>query len=129
MNVREWLYQTLTNTVPLAAQVADRIYGAGSMETATRDKPYIVIRLEPSLPTLKEGIVDQQDVSVWVHDEPGSYVRITELLGIIRTALTSTDRKVNGFIACQWQGDSADLADDLLGTIVRNGSYRLMSKP
>jgi hypothetical protein len=33
-----------------------------------------------------------------------------------------------GGLACTWQGDSVDLADDVQGTILRTGSFRLAGR-
>lgn len=128
MNWRAWLYTRLTNNAALTALVpADRIHAAGSLEWREAARPFIVVRLGVDNPELNEADaphVTAQDAAVWVHDDPGSYKRIDEILTAVRHAVAGQVTETGG-IACMWQGDSAELSDPDQGTIVRNTTYRL----
>lgn len=130
MNWRSWLHAQLTaNAGVIAIVPAVRIWSAGSLEARQATRPFIVIRLGFSSPELNEA--DAPEITntfstIWVHDEPGSYKRIDTALTAIRTALVG---QVSTAIACLWQGDSGELADQEQGTIVRNSSYRLVGRP
>lgn len=71
---------------------------------------------------LAEGVAHSQNAQIWAHDQPGSYQRIDSLLAAVRAALVGPVA-LPGAIACRWQGDSQDLADDGLGTITRNSAF------
>lgn len=121
---RKWIYDTLTGDVDIANAVGgpENIHGAGSLSGPPADKPFIVIRFEQNLPGPFSSVA-AQDANVYVHDEPGGYVTIGYILGLVKTAIEQRGfaENVQGVV---WQGDSADLADDGYGTIVRSTSYR-----
>lgn len=133
MNWRTWLKTKLDAAIPITSVVPTRlIFGAGSLSAspAQNDRPFIVIRTGLEDPELNDGdapAVTSQFASVWVHDNPGSYDQIDALLLLVRQALVGQVPDNTG-IACVWQGDSVELADDTYGTIVRNGNYRLLGK-
>jgi hypothetical protein len=74
---------------------------------------------------LAEGVAHSQNAELWAHDQPGSYARIDAILAAVRGALVG-QVALPGAVACRWQGDSQDLADDGLGTITRNSAFRLV---
>lgn len=126
MNWREWVYSTLSSDAALLEVVPiGSMYGAGSVGDRPENKPFIIIRLSPS--TRVNSFWSDSNVVVWVHDDPGDYARIDQVIDLCRRAL---DKKIPGRpggIVAEWTGDSADLADDGYGTITRNTSYRLVS--
>lgn len=124
MDWRTWIHQTLIGAVPVTTLVpAARIFGSGSVQGVPKDKPFIILtfgaRVAP-IPT-----AHRQTVTVWVHDEPGDYLRIDQILAEIRSVLEGQVSSA-GAIGCRWSGDSTDLADDAYGTITRNSSYDLV---
>lgn len=131
---REWVYQKLIADVGVTAIVpVASIYGGGSVTAPPANKPFIVIRQGTEVRGPYPGI-SATTVSVWVHDEPGDYLRIGQALKAIRAALvgagghTAATPGATGGVACRWAGESDDLADDFLKTIVRNASYSLNGK-
>jgi len=127
MDWRGWAYDALTFSTAITDVIpVESIYGSGAVEAVPDVKPFMVIRLELQTPELNHADapeITSQFMSLWVHDEPGSYVRITEVLAVARGILVGA---VVGALACAWQGDSGDLADDTYKTITRNSSYRLL---
>ena len=122
-NWRDWLYDTLTNDANVVAAVGiGSIHGSGSLTGSPADKPFIVIRYDAALPG-PFGSVAAQDAVINIHDEPGSYAPISEILDYVKNAIDQRviAENVQGVV---WQGDSGDLADDGYGTIVRSTSYR-----
>jgi hypothetical protein len=126
MTWRGYVWEKLRADAGLTAIVpVDSVFASGSMEEVPADKPFIVLRFDPATPAIKPAMI--QDFSVWVHDDPGSYARIDQVLGIIRTMLPGPVPD-DGGILIEWQGDSPELADDIRETIVRNASFRLAGR-
>jgi hypothetical protein len=125
MDWRTYVYQTLQNDAGLTSIVGHRIYSAGTVEETPSRKPFIVLVFEELTPQF-EG-ADIQALTVWVHDNPGSYLRIGEVLERIRTALVGPVVATNG-VAIRWDGDSRDLADDTRKTIVKTSSYHMANR-
>lgn len=121
MDWRTWVYDRLDEDTNIAALVGDRIYS--TLDGSPDERPFIVIRFSGSVP----DVGDFQDVAIWVHDDPGSYVRIDTLLGLIRTKLVGPVAQQDA-VAVVWQGDSPDLADDARGTVVRTASFRMAAR-
>ena len=128
---RTWLYEVLTTDPTLATLVpAEQIHGAGSLTKPPAKKPFIIINFGALISGAFPGL-DLQNVTLWVHDEPGSYQRITAALAAIRASLAPDGGRqgrvvgVPGAIAARWQGDSADINDEGLRTIARNTTYQL----
>ena len=125
MDWRTWAYDTLTSD-PLWVIEGNAIptHGGGSLKKTPDDKPFVVLRFGPTIEAPVPG-TDFTELQVWAHDDAGSYQRIGLILALAKSILVGQVAEV-GAIACRWQGDSADLADDGLGTITRNSSFRLV---
>lgn len=126
MERRKWVWETLRNFTAINSEVPeDNFYGAGSVVQVPEVKPFIVIRMEEVVVELRDGddSVTSQLALINVHDEIGSYARVERILRACQAALIGPLQEA---IVCQWQGDSADLADDTYGTIFRSGSYRIV---
>lgn len=125
--MRTFIYDLLTNparpgAAALAALVGGRVRSSGGGDGLL--KPFIVIRdLSDSNPI---GAVRQGSCSIWVHDDPDSYVKIDDIIIAIRDIMNS--------FAPQWwgniwvmelrdQGWSEDLFDDHYGTATKYGTY------
>lgn len=116
---RVWLYDAL--------QDIGSVYGDGSLEVAPAAKPFVIIKMGPENLGPFPG-VSFQDCTIWVHDEPGDYLRIDSVLGDIKDRIAEGNRAIPGLVGAVWQGDSADLADDGFKTITRNTNYRLAGR-
>jgi len=127
MDWRTFVYARLlaeagvTDLVPAA-----RIYGAGAMTGHPGAVPFLVLRFGPD--ESRAGRAAREgECAVWAHDDPGSYLRIDEVLAAVRVALDAPVSEA-GAVAVEWQGMSGDLSDDQLDTITRNASYRLTER-
>jgi hypothetical protein len=126
MDWHTWLWDLLrgdpehTNLVS-----AEQIHHRGTLQETPTERPFEVLRFENETPELEEASF--QDVTIWVHDNPGSYMNIDAILRQIRMTLEGPVTSQEGIMAI-WQGDSPDLFDDERGTIVRNTSYRLVGR-
>lgn len=131
MDWRSWLFSKLSNSSHLMAlPVVDRptIIAGGSMEITPQRKPFLII-------TIGQELVDRRDAdqpsvtssfsTLWVHDDPGDYLRIDSILLACQKELIGQVTGPGGIFA-QWQGNSSDQADDVRGTIFRNAEYRLI---
>lgn len=127
MDWRTWVHaqllasEAVTDLVP-----AERIYGAGALSGHPGAVPFLVLRFGPD-EERAGGAARESECVVWAHDDPGSYLRIDEVLVAVRWALVASVDEP-GAIASEWQGTSGDLADDQLDTITRNTSYRLTER-
>lgn len=125
MDWRTWAYQKLIGDAAFTALVpAASVYGAGSLTQTPEKKPFVVLRFGPAIAAPVPD-THYTELQVWAHDRPGDYLRIQEILAQAKTTLVGQIVSI-GAIACRWQGDSNDLADDGLGTITRNSSFRLV---
>lgn len=90
-------------------------FGAGSLgDNPPTIRPFVVIRLLPRRSTLKQGVANLQQVEIWVHDNPGSYTRIDEMLDSLKLMTSDLVR---------WEGDSQDLSDQSWQTITKNSTF------
>jgi hypothetical protein len=128
MNWRTWLKETLSEDTQLTELVpADSIIGAGGLE-GVPTPPFIVINLGPQDVVFNEADmpeITEYTASIWAHDRPGSYDFIDSVLFEIQIALVG---QVADEGICRWQGDSGELADDVLKTITRNSNYLLIGR-
>uniref|UniRef100_A0AAU6R763 Tail terminator n=1 Tax=Micrococcus phage Kurnik TaxID=3092208 RepID=A0AAU6R763_9CAUD len=76
------------------------------------------------------GSLAQQELQLWVYDEPGSYVNINKILVRARELLTVevVDRVVDGqrFSTAKWLGNSPDLYDDIYKCITRYATFTIV---
>lgn len=128
MNWRTWVYDQLTSEPALTGKVPKKsVYSTLSLDKPPEKKPFIVLVFGNENPELK-GTVSQQTLAVWVHDEGASYLRIDEILSIVRGILMKPQVKEPGAFMCEWEGDSGDLSDDAMRTILRTSSYRVTTR-
>lgn len=122
MNWDELIYQSLIANPPVltAAQIRIR----GGMLGVPKDRPFMILDFGDE-PRHDIPGVEQRDLSVWVHDDPGDYQRIGRVLADVRARLESV--VAAGVVSIVWQGNSQGLPDDGLNTITRNGSFRMLS--
>jgi hypothetical protein len=133
MDWRVWVYDRLRLDATILADVPDSsIYGPGSLTGSPAKRPFIVISFGTELPEMNDAdtpSVTSQRVTIQVHDTPGDFLRIARILRNIRTLLAgNVTGMASGGIIGLWEGDSADLADDLFKTIMRYGEYRFVGK-
>lgn len=106
---------------------ADSLLGEQSVDTPQL-RPFGVLRWGENERGV--GASSVRTLTVWFHDEPADYARIDRLIKRAKVVLESAVamRETGGgwLTQADWSGDSADLADDAYGTIVRNTSFRVI---
>lgn len=123
---RVWLKVKLDNGTTATLVPAKRIYGAGRFEDDPGERPFIVIRCGPESRGPFPGAT-VRTATIWVHDDPGSYMTIDSILAAIKSDLEGAVTEAGG-VAARWTGDSTELADEGFKTITRNTSYQLNGK-
>lgn len=130
MNWRQYLKQRM-DTIAVANGFTVFAAGALTGSPPSDQRPFIVINVGSDYPELNDGDApawSKRTASIWVHDDPGSYDRIDDIIPAIRAALVGQVAQPDA-IAITWDGDSDQLADDMMGTIVRNTNYQLIGRP
>lgn len=119
--MRKTLFNYLTtDSDSLVLVPADRWRARGSIDEPIQ-MPFVVYAFGLTDPAL--GPVRSQSREVWVHDEPGDYTRIDEVLDAIeKNAENLLQFESDGWriMSLEWGGRSGDLADDGFRTATRN---------
>src|SRR6478609_3636971 len=92
-------------------------------------RPFLQIRWGGNAEGLKQTPVTRRTVTIWVHDVPGDYTVIDQVISRLRTLLLALEGQPNGggfVVAVEWAGDSEDLSDDGHETITRNVAFELV---
>ena len=128
MNWRRWAYDTLRMDSQITSLMpVDGILGGGALRSAPKVKPFLIIGLNPSLrPNVASATIGGMVITV--HDEPGDYGRIDQVLSRVKQLFNNAVPGEPGSTVVEWLTDSQDLADDGYGTILRNSSYRLVGE-
>jgi hypothetical protein len=125
MDWRQWSFEMMVNTPAITALVpAGSIHGAGSVPGAPKDKPFMVLRLGMELPNAVQS--RNGELTVYVHDEPGDYGRIDDILLAVYQTLDRFQVKEPGAVCVEFLEGSQDLFDDGYGTIMRYSSWKLV---
>lgn len=122
MNWRTWMYQTVKEAL---SDPEVKVFGSGSLPDTPKVRPFVIITMSTN--TRDAAVASQQEVTVWVHDEPGGYTRIDNIITTIRNSVEGPVTEEGGVFA-HWTGDSDDLSDDGRGTIVRTSTYILAGR-
>lgn len=131
---RAAVYALLVGDTELSALGIDAgvVYSHHGTDDPPR-KPFVILRWEETLP--KWGLRNtpgKQVLTVWAHDQSGSYARINLILRRVREILSGSFHITgsDGWVLTQadWRGDSADLWDDGFRTITRNSAYDIVSR-
>lgn len=130
--MRVWVFQTLKLS-GLWSSLGGRIYQTSRMNKVPDEKPYGFYRMG-----LSSGML-HTDAPVWstpfqlfLHDVPGDYMQIDDLLQQAKLAFTQFPSLYpdSRLIRCEWQGQGEDGPEDpLTGTISKVASYRLVHLP
>lgn len=133
MDWRTWVFNQLRTDVAILEDVPEAsIFGSGSLQGAPAVRPFILITFGTELAEINDAdapVATSQRATIYAHDDPGDYLRIARILTNVRRRLAgSTAGMNNGGIIGLWEGDSADLGDDLFKTITRFGEYRFVGK-
>lgn len=132
MDWRVWTKTTLDAYAALTAEVdADAIFGAGPIDEPPGFRPFIELRFSGPFRGPFPG-VSYTNLTVWVHDDPGDYMRIDAVIALVKDALSGVEREKQvseaNAVCARWLGDSDDLVDDGYHTISRNAVFQLSKK-
>lgn len=133
MDWRTWAYQRIVADVNILADVPeDSIYAASALDGAPANRPFIIVAFGSVSPELYDAdapVAVSKRGTVYVHDNPGDYLRIERVLENVRKLFAgTTDGMADGGIMALWEGESGDLADELFRTIMRYGELRFVGK-
>jgi hypothetical protein len=136
MSVRSFVFSLITTDSELNVLgfTEDNVFTSHDEDTP-QARPFIILRwlsTDVGLNDWDTGVGSNlRRLTVWVHDDPGDYARIDKTLERVRTLLTLVRGAYTGSIGkfigqINWNGDSDDFKDDIVGTITRNGSYTII---
>jgi hypothetical protein len=126
MEARRWLYETVKTALDALAPDWST-HSGGSLDETPANKPFAIVRIGQDFNSAAPGRFTE--VTVWLHDDPGSYLNIDSGLEAIRAALHDARPPLShgsDGIVCEHLGDSSDLSDDGYKTITRYGTYQLV---
>ena len=132
--MRTWLYNRIANLPGLADEfkAADHILSSGAADSP--GAPFLMITMGSETPPL--GLprsAGAQDVpfTIWVHDEPGSMVRIDDACVALKDGVPSDDGFMVGAMSVygvKWEGTGDDSFDDHFGTNCRPVRFSMMTR-
>lgn len=136
MSLRSFVFTLLTvdSTLNSLGFTEDSVFTSHDEDTP-QVRPFMILRwgnTDVGLNDWDTGVGSNlRRLTVWAHDNPGDYVRIDQCLSRVRDVLTSVHGAYTGTIGkyvgqIDWNGDSDDLKDDIVGTITRNSSYTIV---
>jgi len=119
MSLRSFLYNTLKADPDVASFVATRIYQSSSMQAANVEKPFLVFHMgnDTNEMLADEHTASRQFFQVYVHDEPGDYQQIEDIVRAVKSALVGKGSPEDGVITTRYLETSQDLDDETLRTI------------
>jgi len=132
LDLRALVYGSLKNDSVLTGFWADRIYQRSSMEyeVPPAQKPFGIYYLDRENLVLQPSALKARalTVQVWVHDEPGDYYQVDQILDRAREVLEAIPQQ-DTFLEFRLLFKSPDLYDDLLKTIVRYSRFGAILAP
>lgn len=127
--MRVWVYQTLKRS-PFMENLKGGLWATSALIEVPEDKPYAYYRMGITTGLLHESAPAMRTpFQIFVHDSPGDYELIDELLGLAKDALTEHpltffDPRV---ISCSFAQVSGDVPEDhLTGTIAKFTGFNLV---
>lgn len=127
MDWRKWAFEKLTVGFPELSDLVQisSVYSGASLTSSPATRPFIVLTLGEEVPTVADAT--NAELNVFVHDDPGSYDRIREILQLVKPRLVGQVSDPGG-VSCAWLRNSADLADDTYGTVMRYATFQLVGR-
>lgn len=124
--MRRLVYNLLSTNAPFMALLPGGLFGDRAEFPVPLEKPFGVLLHEGPLPGVRSH--RQYRSALWVHDEPGDYTKIDEVLRAAEILLVAAvPVSLNGVWLndVQWTGVSGDLSDDARRTNVKNTNFLL----
>lgn len=125
--MRTLIFQALVNDAELnALGITSAASFAVDVDTP-QSRPFLQLRWGVNAEGLDTST--RRSLVIWVHDKPGDYTKIDQIILRLRALLPSLvpSRDAVGWLqGVRWEGDSEDLTDDGHKTIARNTSFTLV---
>lgn len=131
--MRKTILQLITDTAAVAAEIpAERWYQASSV-VETPQKPFGIYRISGTGGGVtKRGPGRQVRLEVWIHDKPGSYLRIDKLLTEVEStfaaAVHASAAEGESISQADFDSRSPDLDDQGFGSICKSSIFTLVGK-
>ena len=124
VDLRQVVFRALKEDPVIQSFVSDRIFQRGSTLDGippTKVTPYIVYNLAQGFPKGPSSLrARMQNLQVWVHDEPGDYYKIDQILARVKLVLEGVNAGEQvGFLEIRHIETSQDLWDNLLKHLIR----------
>jgi hypothetical protein len=126
VDLRKVVFRALKGDGELNELIQGRIYQrSATVEQPPGQVPYVVYFLGQIFNKGPSALrATTQGIQVWVHDEPGDYFTIDQILSRVKDVLEAVpEGNPVGFLGIRHAETSQDLWDDLLKHIVRFGRY------
>jgi hypothetical protein len=127
--MRALVLQAITSEPALTALIpADRWIQAGSLDEMPA-RPFAVIRLIDGTQTIVYS--EQPRFEIWVHDDRGSYIKIDQILRLVRETLIAAVPMEDAnyrIVDVDWTGNGPDLIDEGYNTNVRTARFTLTGR-
>jgi hypothetical protein len=132
--MRTYIHSRLTDVAntdlhALVPAASIRASGGASDDTGLA-RPFITVRSRVQARPFRERPVDDGGVTVHIHDDPDSYLKIDQIMKEVRKIMDASGARWYGTIwvtAVDEQDWSEDLFDDHYGTATRFGTYRVVA--
>lgn len=134
--MRTWVYNRIkaASGIPAAfgTGAAMRVISSGASENPA--KPFLIVQFqveEPPFGAIAEERTQQVPFTVWVHDEPGSMVRIDDACVALKNGLPMDGGVVVGGMSVyrvKWEATGEDAYDDHYGTNTRPVRFSMMTR-
>lgn len=138
--MRRWIFSEVKLALANAGMPDVPVLEPSSLglgDSASPARPFVVLRSglrasEP-IPGLRDKM-SRWPYMVWAHDDPGSYLRVDQMLEAVRGRLGSLSYPITAetdglrILEMIWNDDSEDLQDDGFKTAVRWSSYTAMTR-
>lgn len=103
--------------------MADRIVPRESQNTVNLSKPFIIYGLgnntNEDLSEDEDHEAHRQFFQIWIHDEPGSYIRIDDAIRIIKALFNGRSHPPSHVLTVRWLENSAEFSNQTYNTIFR----------
>ena len=130
--MRQFIYNRIKDIAGLSTIVGDRVISSGAADNPV--EPFIIVQMGIELPPLglaKEAGAQSVPFSCWVHDKPGSMLRIDEACVLLKYGIpTDVGAKVGNMshYGIEWVETGGDAFDDHYGTNTREVMFTMMTR-
>lgn len=122
------MYESIVASSSLVSLIpADRWVGRNSIDPEVPDKPFAVIGGFNRIGSSEAGRLVVRQFEIWVHDEPGSYVFIDQVIRELNAHFANLVHfQGETYLLAQvdFVGESDDLQDDAMRTATRSVTYQ-----